>query len=96
MNMDLTAAQKQLVSHPISKIIILFAMFYVSTRNIWWSIILILTYIVVINMLLNEKHPFNIFSKRWLANNGIGNFNDEEQNVKKPIDIYRENLKKLN
>lgn len=95
MNMELTAAQKQIVAHPLTKIAILFAMFYVSTRSVWWSAILILAYVVVVNMLLNEKHPMNIFSKKWLISQGLIPGEKEDPEEKKPIDIYHENLAKL-
>ena len=95
VNIELTAAQKKVLSHPVSKIAILFAMFYISTRSIMWSIILILTYVVIINMLLNEKHPLNVFSQRWLQTEGIIDSKGYPDDNKSPIDIYRENLKKL-
>jgi len=71
LSFDLTDAQKKILAHPFSKAIIMFAMFYISTRNIKWSIILSITYFLLINMLLNENHPLNIYSKSWLVSQGF-------------------------
>lgn len=70
INLELTDAQKDLLSNPIVKKIVLFCMFYISTRSFIWSTILIGVYILVTNMLLNEKHPFNLYSKKWLESKG--------------------------
>lgn len=70
LTFDLTDAQKTLLSHPISKIIIMFAMFYVSTRSVGWSITLLLLYYLAVNMLFNENHDLNVLSPSWLEANG--------------------------
>jgi hypothetical protein len=70
INLEITDAQKDLLSNPIVKKIVLFCMFYISTRSFIWSSILILVYVLVTNMLLNEKHPFNLYSKKWLQDKG--------------------------
>ena len=67
---NLTDAQKDLVDHPVSKLTIILGLFYITTRNIKWSIILLLLYYVLIFVLLNEKHPMNILSYKWLLNKG--------------------------
>jgi len=96
INFELTDAQKKLISHPISKIAVLFAMFYISTHSFVWSLLLILTYILIVNMLLNEKHPLNIFSKQWLHSQGLAlTQNEFDTDTVKPIDLYRQNLNKL-
>ena len=71
LTFDLTDAQKALLAHPGSKLVIMFAMFYVSTRNFLWSLALIGLYFVAINILLNEHHRMNVFSPGWLAARGI-------------------------
>ena len=88
---NLTAAQKELVEHPISKIVILFGLFYISTRNLLWSIILLILYYVLIYVLLNETHPMNVLSKNWLIEKGyILNTNTNLSNWNL-IDMYYRN-----
>lgn len=70
INLELTDAQKELLTNPIVKNIVLFCMFYISTRSFIWSTILIVSYILLTKMLLNEKHPFNIYSRKWLEQKG--------------------------
>lgn len=70
IQMDLTPAQKDIVAHPFVKKIILFCMFYLSTRSITWSVILIVAYFLLMQMLLNENHPLNLYSKMWLQKKG--------------------------
>lgn len=91
LQMDLTHGQKMLLSHPVAKLCILGAMFYVSTRSLLWSFVLIIAYVLTVNVLLNEKHAWNIFSRSWLQNNGF-------LADKKEIDMsnmYLENIRKL-
>lgn len=91
---DFTAAQKRLMASPITRMVVLFAMFYVSTRSLLWSITLVLLYFLLISMLLNENHPLNVFSRSWLRNEGFANIEKEHADMS-PFDIYRENLKRL-
>jgi hypothetical protein len=67
---NLTDAQKEIVDHPVSKLIILLGLFYISTRNLMWSLILLILYYVLIYVLLNETHPMNILSQKWLFDKG--------------------------
>ena len=90
---NLTAAQKELVEHPISKIVILFGLFYISTRNLLWSIILLILYYVLIYVLLNETHPMNVLSKNWLIEKGYILNTNTNTNLSnwKLIDMYYRN-----
>lgn len=88
---DLTDAQKQVMAHPTTKMIILFGMFYISTRNLVVSVFLVVLYNLAIHVLLNEKHPWNLFSYSWLVDQGIidNTHNSDEASI---IDIYKKNL----
>lgn len=91
LQMDLTHGQKMLMSHPIAKLCILGAMFYISTRSLLWSSVLIIVYVLTVNVLLNENNKWNIFSRSWLADHGF-------QTEKKELDVmslYLDNLRKL-
>ena len=91
LSFDLTDAQKKLINHPFGKVIILFAMFYMSTRSIFWSTLLVAVYFLVVNMLLNESHPLNVFSVDWLQKEGFSSMKD----TARPSDIYLQNLQQL-
>jgi hypothetical protein len=107
IQMDLTPAQKDIVSHPFVKKIILFCMFYLSTRSITWSFILLCAYFLLMQMLLNENHPLNLYSKIWLQQKGhikTHNQNIEHApgnplipSVPQNVDpqVYYQNLQKL-
>ena len=92
LQLEFTQGQKQLLAHPITKYVTLFAMFYVSTRHFVWSAILLGVYFLTINMLLNEKHPWNVMSRRWLQANGLL---PKEKETKGSVQLYYENLQKL-
>ena len=91
LQMDLTSGQKKLMTHPIAKLCILGAMFYVSTRSVLWSFVLIVMYVLTVNVLLNENHNWNIFSRSWLQDHGFAT------DLKKidATNLYLENLSKL-
>lgn len=67
---NLTSAQKEIIEHPVSKLVILLGLFYITTRNLMWSVILVILYYVLIFVLFNETHPMNILSPKWLSNKG--------------------------
>ena len=90
VSFDLTDVQKKIISLPFTKFLILFAMFYISTRNLYWSFLLLLLYIMLIKVLINEKHALNILPKSWLHSEG---FITEKINH---VDLYLENLNSLN
>jgi hypothetical protein len=89
INFELTDAQKKLLSTPFSKAVILSALFYISTRSIKWTGILLGTYYIAIHMLLNENHPLNIFSPGWLLAQGFVEKNSEDKSY---TDLYVKNL----
>lgn len=88
---DMTDAQRKLMQHPVMKGIVLFAMFYTTTRNVYLACLLTLIYFLLIMVLLNEKHDFNIFSKEWLMKHGL---NKNER--KSYLESYISNISSLN
>ena len=81
--------QKKLITHPVAQSIILFGMFYLSTRRIIFAIGLLLVYYMFLFVLANEKHPLNIIPRSWLAQEGLFSY------TKSPTDLYYENISKL-
>jgi hypothetical protein len=82
--------QKKIISHPITQACILFGMFYLSTRKIVFAVGLLVLYYVVLFVLINEQHPFNIIPKKMLISEGLLKPDDVS-----PIELYYENVKKL-
>jgi hypothetical protein len=100
ISMDLTPAQKDVIANPIVKKIILFCMFFLSTRSATWSLILICAYTLLMQMLLNENHPLNLYSKGWLDKKGHikkSGKEDDHNPTSLAIDpqLYYKNLAKL-
>lgn len=92
LTFDLTSAQKAILAHPISKVVIMFAMFYVSTRSAGWSITLLLVYFLAVNMLFNENHALNVYSPGWLVEKGFVEKYSEDPNY---TQMYRDNLQAI-
>jgi hypothetical protein len=88
---NFTDAQKKLFAHPLTQQVVLFAMFYFSTRRLLVAISLLVIYNLATRILLNEQHPLNILSRDWLNREGF-----TEQSQKSSVDLYYENIAKLN
>ena len=86
---NLTAAQKEIVDHPLAKMVILFGLFYITTRNLMWSVILIILYYTLIYVLFNETHPMNVLSPKWLIDKGY--ISETEPSKWNLIDLYFNN-----
>jgi len=91
LTFNFTDAQKRLLNHPYGQLFILYAMFYISTRSLLVSAILIVLYLILINVLLNEKHPMNILSTKWLKSEG---FIDKDAPSKSQL--YKKHVSMLN
>lgn len=85
-----TDAQKKLLQHPIGQLLILYTMFYISTRSLLLSAVLIGIYILLINVLLNEKHSWNVLSRNWLKREGFLTSDTPNQS-----ELYNKNIELL-
>lgn len=82
--------QKKLISHPVTQSFILFGMFYLSTRKLVFALGLLILYYLLLFVLANENHPFNIIPRKLLINEGI-----LKADEKSPVDLYYDNIRKL-
>jgi len=89
---NFTDAQKKILQHPYAQLFLMTAMFYAPTRNIYLSVFLVLSYYIVTKILLNEVHPLNVYSKKWLVNEGFAS-KDAVEEIKKN---YLSNITSLN
>lgn len=90
LTFNFTDAQKKVIQHPWGQSIILFAMFYVGTRNLLVSTCLILFYNLCLYFLLNEKSHYNIYNRRWLEKEGF-----QSEKVVSRTKSYSENITRL-
>jgi len=89
LDLELTDFQKKLLKNNIVQGIILFGIIYLPVRDILKTSIIVFLIYLIIHVLLNEKHKYNVFSKQWLHAQGI---------IKNYIDIkkkYYDNISKL-
>lgn len=93
---DFTDAQKKLFAMPATRLVVLFAMFYVSTRSLVWSLVLVGAYFLLVSMLLNEHHPLNVFSRSWLQTEGFVDAKKKDEEAERtPYQLYMENVSRL-
>jgi hypothetical protein len=90
LTFQFTDAQQKMLQHPYGQMFILYAMFYISTRSLLLSAVLIVLYLVLVNVLLNEKHPWNILSTNWLKQEGF-----MEKEAPSKSQLYKKNLAML-
>ena len=91
LKFDLTEMQKKLINHPLIQATILLAMIFFTTKNLGISIIIVLCVFLLLNIILNENHKYNLLPRKWL----IEQNNNMDNSIKSIKDIYKENLKKL-
>lgn len=86
---NFTERQRDLISHPVTQNLIMFSMFYMGTRKAALAAVMWVVYFIVLRVLLNENHAWNLFPQSWLRekNEGFG--------APDPTALYYENLKKL-
>ena len=71
LDLQLTEFQKKLIKNNIVQVIILFGIIYIPVRDIFKTILIVAIIYLFIYVLFNENHKLNIYSKRWLFNEGI-------------------------
>lgn len=84
---NFSAVQQKIITHPVSQAIIMFGMFYLSTRRLLFAVVLLVVYYLLIFVLINEKHPLNMIPRQLLISEGYINPDD-----KSPSQLYRENI----
>lgn len=82
LTLELTEQQKEMLKHPLSQIIILTAILYASTKDIYKTILLVVTIYLFLYVIFNENHPMSII----IPNNEI---------KKKYIDLFNLNKNSL-
>ena len=68
---DLGIVHQNILSSEIFKKIIIFAMFFVATRDVIIAFILMLSYVLIIDGILHEKRKFCIVPKKYIHHPNI-------------------------
>lgn len=89
LDLQLTEFQKKIIKNNLIQAIILFGIVYIPVRDIIKSILIVCLIYLIIYVLFNENHKFNIYSKKWLYNEGIIKEYDDIKNK------YYEKISKL-
>lgn len=71
LDLELTEFQKKLLKNNIVQAIILFGIIYIPVRDIFKTFIIVCLIYLIIHVLLNENHKYNLFSKQWLYTEGV-------------------------
>ena len=81
LDIELTDFQKKLLKHKIIQGIILFGLIYIPVRDIIKTLLIMLLIYLIVYVIFNENNNYNLFSKRFLYNQGIiTTFNDIKKN----------------
>jgi len=87
LTLELTEQQKEMLKHPLSQIIILTAILYVSTKDIYKTLLLVVTIYLFIYVIFNENHPMSIIiPNNEIKKHYINSFNLEKNNL---LDILK-------
>jgi len=77
LDLELTPFQRQLLKNKVIQGIILFGIIYIPVRDFKKTLLILILIYLIVYVLFNENHNYNLFSKKFLFNNGIINkYND--------------------
>ena len=71
LDLQLTDFQKKLIKNSFIQAIILFGIVYIPVRDVIKTTLIVALIYLIIYVLFNENHKLNVYSKRWLYNEGI-------------------------
>lgn len=87
LTLELTEQQKEMLKHPLSQIIILTSILYASTKDIYKTILLVVTIYLFLYVIFNENHPMSIIiPNNEIKKNYINFFNQNKNNL---LDILK-------
>jgi hypothetical protein len=88
LRIELTPAQHKIINNVVVQFIILFAIILMATKNIGNTLIIVCFVYLCVNILFNENHKYNVFSKKWLIDENI----ISSKNYKSLKDVYLKNI----
>jgi hypothetical protein len=80
LDLELTDFQKKILKNKLIQAIILFGLIYIPVRDVKKALFIVLLIYLMIYVIFNENHNYNLFSKRYLYKEGIiKEFNDMKE-----------------
>jgi len=71
LDLQLTDFQKKIIKNNFVQAVILFGIVYIPVRDVIKTTLIVALIYLIIYVLFNENHKLNIYSKKWLFNEGI-------------------------
>jgi hypothetical protein len=90
---DLGIIHNKILSSEIFKKLIIFAMFFVATRDILTAFMLSISYIIIVDGILHEKRKYCIVPKKYFEQNLSGVTEQEYIKAKEIINKYESKSK---
>lgn len=87
LSMDISKSQERILSHPLTRRIILFAVMFLATKNILLALLLTVVISLIFFNFLNEDSPFYLFSKHTVEPSPINNV-DNIQVMPEPQPLF--------
>jgi hypothetical protein len=86
LDLELTEFQKKLLKNKIIQAIILLGLIYIPLRDIKKALFVLVLIYLIIYVIFNENNSYNLFSKKFLYNEGIlSNYNDIKEKYYKNL-----------
>jgi hypothetical protein len=89
VDFNLTDAQKALVKHPMVQGLLLFIMFYTTTRSVTYATIMLVGFYLVMRVWFNETSTYNLLPRNIRKAHGLDAARDD------PTRLYYENMARL-
>ena len=89
---DMPKIVEKMLMHPIARMLIIFSILYVSTRDIEVSLLLTLLFILFTRHLLHENSPYCMVGHLLDSNNDKAISMKELDDAQKVLDSYRKEL----
>ncbi len=92
LKINITKAQEKIIMHPYTQFAMYFSIIYFTTRNLAYSLIIVLISYVFLTILFNENHKHNILSKAWLKSENLisEQIFSQKELYKNNMNIYHE------
>ena len=71
LDLELTDFQKKIIKNNFVQAVILFGIVYIPVRDVIKTTLIVALIYLIIYVLFNENHKLNVYSKKWLFNEGI-------------------------
>lgn len=89
LKFDITKAQEKILVHPIAQLTMYSSVIYFTTRNFFLTAIIVFTSFLLLKILLNENHRYNLLPADWLYKEKL-----IKDRVASQKELYKDNMNK--